>query len=176
MTPITSVDQLIECFEEAAPSEQVRILKRMQIPIEEFEAFASWESGTYTRNCVTRSEHFEFILLCWDQGAQTGIHDHSGQNCWVCQLQGSLAEVRYEEKDGNLTPSAESSLAPGTISFMDDSMGYHTLENPTQQRAMTLHVYVNPIDSCRIYNEEKACFETSEMEYHTEPVQNAQAS
>ncbi|MAT90283.1 MAG: hypothetical protein CMC35_06280 [Flavobacteriaceae bacterium] len=176
MTPITTIEQLVECFEEAAPSEQVHILKRAQIPLSEFEAYASWESANYTRNCIARRDQFEFILLCWEKGVKTGIHDHAGQNCWVCQLQGTLSEVRFEDINGSLKPCYEGSLEPGSMSYMDDSMGYHLLENASEERAMTLHVYVNPIDSCQVYNEETASFETSEMEYHTQPIQNAKAS
>ena len=58
-------------------------------------------------------------------------------------------------------------LTPGKLTYMNDSMGYHTIGNISNQRAMTLHIYASPIDSCKVYNNEKACFEVKHMSYHT---------
>ena len=46
-------------------------------------------------------------------------------------------------------------------------LGYHTLENNSRSRAMTLHIYANPINQCNVYNEEKSEFEIKEMAYDT---------
>ncbi len=167
MAAITSIEQLIECFDDAEPSEQVRVLKNIDIPISEFKEFATWTEGEYTRNCLARKEDFEFILLCWDKGAKTPIHGHDDQDCWVYQVDGSVKEKRYKESAESFQVTNESVLNPGRVTYMHDRMGYHSIENIGRQRAMTLHVYAKPIDQCKVYNEEKACFEICEMEYDT---------
>ena len=43
----------------------------------------------------------------------------------------------------------------------------HSIENISTQRAMTLHIYASPIDECKVYNDEKDCFEMKEMSYHS---------
>lgn len=176
MSKITSIDQLIECFDNAEPSEQVSVLKRIDIPLNEFDDYATWKKGDYTRNCIARREGFEFILLCWDNTAITPIHGHDGQNCWVYQVDGEICEKRYVESDSGFKVTNEANLTPGKISFMHDRMGFHTIENISETRAMTLHVYANPIDSCLVYCDEKQEFEEKDMVYDTMPdhlLQNA---
>jgi len=165
MTPITTVDELLSEFLEAHPSKQHGILQRLAIPAENFEPYATCDPGSYTRNCIARTEHAEFILLCWDPGAKTKIHDHHGQNCWIFQVKGSIVESRYEENSGSLDLSNEAVMEEGSISFMHDTMGYHALENRSNKKGMTLHIYVNPIDQCKVYNEASGLMEVQELEY-----------
>lgn len=166
-TPITSIDQLIECFDEAEPDEQVQVLKRIEIPEEDFVEFATWEEKDYTRNCLARKDHFEFILLCWEEGSKTPVHGHGGQNCWVYQVSGSIREKRISNSADDLEVVNDDVLSAGQMSYMNDEMGYHTIENNSSKRAMTLHIYANPIDRCEVFNEEKKKFEVVEMEYDT---------
>ena len=46
-----------------------------------------------------------------------------------------------------------------------DKMGFHSIQNDSENRAMTFHIYASPIDSCKIYNNETECFESKEMPY-----------
>ena len=92
MQSITSIENLIECFDDAEPSEQVSVLKRTNISVSDFEKYASWINGEYSRNCIARRDSFEMILICWDEDAKTPIHDHGGQHCWVLQVSGTITE------------------------------------------------------------------------------------
>lgn len=165
MQRIKTIEELIECFDDAEPSEQVSVLKSIEIPTTEFEGFATWNEGGYTRNCIARRDGFEFILLCWSEGASTPIHGHAGQDCWVYQVAGEVRERRYKEVDYGFDVVNEAVLSKGKITYMHDRMGYHTIENVSDGGAMTLHIYANPIDRCKVYNEEKSEFEIKEMEY-----------
>ena len=176
MTPITSIETLIDCFEKAEPQEQVSVLKRIEIEPAEFDAHASWTAGGYTRNCITRSDDFEFILICWDAGAKTPLHGHQGQDCWMCHISGVVSEKRFDRLANGFTLTNEALLSEGRLTYMHDKMGYHTIENKSGSRAMTLHVYAKPIDHCRVYNHQKACFETKTMSYDTVSPLNTQQS
>ncbi|MCG8575023.1 MAG: cysteine dioxygenase family protein [Flavobacteriales bacterium] len=167
MSKITSIDELIECFDEAEPSEQISVLKRIDIPTSEFENFATWKENGYTRNCLARNDDFEFILICWSIGARTPIHGHAGQDCWVYQVQGNVTEKRFSESDTGFDVVNEAVLTEGRITYMHDRMGYHSIENFTDKIAMTLHIYASPIDRCKVYNEEKSQFEIRELDYHS---------
>lgn len=167
MDSITTVEQLVQSFDDADPEEQGRILRNINIPTSEFLEFASWTDECYTRNCIARCDKFEFILLCWDGNCKTKIHDHNGQDCWVYQVKGNLVETRFNGSEENLEVSHKAKLNPGDLSYMNDRMGYHRIENPDDSRAMTLHVYANPITQCQVFNEDTAVFETAHMEYDT---------
>lgn len=168
MNPITTVEALVKELENAGDKEQAGILKRIQIPHENYEPYISWCSGSYTRNCIARTEQFEAILLCWDQYAETPIHGHDGQDCWVYQVKGTVEEKRYtRQKNGELSESARLFLREGRLSYMNDHMGYHLIRNTSGHRAMTLHIYSSPIDECEVYCDDSEVFNVVEMEYDT---------
>lgn len=165
MDSIKTIEQLVEVFEEADLTKQGRILQNLEIPSTEFEEHATWSRGSYTRNCITRRNDFELILLCWDAESKTKIHDHAGQHCWVYQVEGEVREVRLNGPAEDLKSYSDEVLEEGDLSYMHDKMGYHFIQNEQHKRAMTLHVYARPIDSCKVYNDESAEFETVDMEY-----------
>ena len=165
MSDLTSIEQLIDCFENSNPSEQISILKKLNIPKSEFEKFAIWKKGEYTRNCLARKESFELILICWDVGAKTPIHNHGGQDCWVYQISESVIEKRFSQADPTFKSQSSIILNEGKITYMHDRMGYHFIENISNNKAMTLHIYANPIDSCQVFNEKENRFETKELKY-----------
>ena len=168
MNSIESLEELIEKLDHSNSSNQGKIIKQMNIPISDFEAYSSWNKKGYTRNCIHRTDEYELILLCWKKGDTTPIHGHDGQNCWVYQLEGQITEFRYEKIGlGNLVETNRMRLIPGKLTFMNNTMGYHKLRNDTNGRAMTLHVYVSPISSCEVYNDKKLAFELKELEYDT---------
>jgi len=165
MEPITSVQELIENFDDADPLEQAKIIKNIDIPLTNLLEYASWKANDYTRNCLAKTDDYEFILLCWEGNSETAIHDHAGQNCWVHQLSGSVLETRYSVDNKELKIDSIGTLNPGQVSYMNDTLGYHKIENNSSKRAMTLHVYVKPITACQVLNEETECFESKEMTY-----------
>lgn len=165
MDCIASVEQLIQSFQDSEPPEQGSVLKSIDIPLSEFLGFANWSDGCYTRNCLARCEEFEFVLICWDGHCKTKIHDHDGQDCWVYQVDGELRELRYKGPEDNLEVYSDRSLNEGELSYMNDKMGFHRIENPSDQRAMTLHVYANPIKQCKVYNEATSSFEIAVLDY-----------
>jgi len=106
----------------------------------------------------------------------TPIHCHGGEECWVYALQGTIKEERFDfsnDKEEEIELVQKTTMQEDSISYMNDNMGFHKLINVGEGRAMTLHLYMNPIDRCRIFDEEQAKFEVKELEYHTykgEPV------
>jgi cysteine dioxygenase len=169
MQAIQTIEQLIDSLNDTEPSEQGSVLKRIEIPTADFEEFATWNKGEYTRNCIERTNEYELILICWDAAAITPIHCHDGQDCWVYQLHGNVIERRYASNNGVLSKTNEMNLQAGRMTFMHDRMGYHSIENPNDQKAMTLHLYASPIDECSIYNPKSKRFERVELSYDTNP-------
>jgi cysteine dioxygenase len=166
MKAITTIQSLIEEFENATKSEQAKIVKRIQLDKEDVISYATWSDTDYTRNCLARTDEFEFILLCWDEEARTPIHGHGGQDCWVYQVDGTVEEIRFDENEaGELVKTQSLRLESGGVSYMNDKMGYHLIKNVRKQKAMTLHIYAKPIDACKVFDTKKEEFKMAEMEY-----------
>ncbi|KAB1065216.1 cysteine dioxygenase [Salibacter halophilus] len=165
---ITSIEELVEILPSCKGNDFVELAERIDIPLSDYEKYASWCAEKYTRNCIDRTDDYELLLLCWDEGQDTPIHGHGGEECWVLMVDGHLKEIRIKEDDsGNLYDDRTVDMKVGDISYMHDDMGYHSLHNIHNGRSMTLHLYMNPIDRCLVYDDEKEKFEMKDMHYDT---------
>lgn len=168
MESIRKVSELILHLKNAVPEDFPKILKALKIPSKEFEPFMSWKPNGYSRNCIRREAHFELVLLCWNPGNATPIHSHSGQKCWVYQVSGKISEKRFLRQDsGDPREISTKALYPGTLTYMEDRMGYHVLENDSGLAATTLHLYMSPIDSCEYFCKDEAVFKEKKLAYDT---------
>lgn len=168
MNPIGTVNELVDALHNSAPDDYRTIAKFIDIPAADFMAFAHWADEGYTRNCIELTEDFELILLCWNPGDVTPVHCHGQQRCWVRQVSGKLEEVIYQKnRSGKLGELRRHELQSGGLSYMDDAMGYHSLQNNSDAMAMSLHLYAKPIESCTYYNDELDRFIPKDLEYHS---------
>ena len=151
----------------ATVQEHPKMLRNIDIPKSIFDLHATSSEEGYTRNCLARTDDYELILICWSPGATTAVHNHSEQHCWMYQISGILKEQRYSKPQGQLNLTRASELKQGQFTYMHDRMGFHSLTNAGATRAMSLHIYVAPIDQCQIYNPEKGTLETKVMAYDT---------
>jgi len=167
---IQSINELITALSECERKSYNEIARAINIPISEFKEFSSWSDECYTRNCIHEEEKYELILLCWESGQKTPIHDHGGEECWVRIVKGKLEERLYrmdEQREFDMLKSAISQK--NEITYMTDFMGFHSLKNISQKRSMSLHLYANPIKSCNVYDESKRELVNREMTYTTVP-------
>ncbi|MGB1103545.1 MAG: cysteine dioxygenase [Crocinitomicaceae bacterium] len=169
MQVIQTIEQLIETLNDTDPSEQGSVLKRIDIPTADFDDFASWKKSGYTRNCIERTKDYELILLCWDQHSGSPVHGHGGQDCWVYQVKGTVCEKRFIKTEEGLVETNFMELKEGRMTYMHDRMGFHSIQNTSDSRAMTLHLYASPIDECRVFNVDKQKFEQVQLNYYSAP-------
>jgi len=159
------ISRLVFKLRESEISEFPGIIKAANLKDSDLQAFATWEGQDYTRNCIERNDDFELLLLCWNPGDKTPIHGHGGQKCWVYQISGEIEERRFVNTEDGPVLQYKHKLEEGQLTYMDDKMGFHVLSNPGEHRSMSMHIYVKPIDRCRVYNPEESCFEEKKLSY-----------
>eukprot|EP00903_Cladosiphon_okamuranus_P016533 g15252.t1 len=129
---------------------------------------------------------FELLLLCWRPGAASAIHDHPKAGCWVKVLKGEIRETRYSlapngsssssssggelpegggggnEGGGRLVKTSTVTCNPGTVSYIEDSMGLHKMENPSPtEECISLHLYSPGISECSTWADASTCASNS---------------
>lgn len=162
--PTYSLQTLLETLENC-DGDYVGAANGIQLGAHDFDGFTNWESDAYTRNCIVRTDAYELILICWSEGQITPVHCHGGEECWVYMVDGQIEETRFEDDDnGDIRPVHSMSLTEGKITYMNDEMGYHKLHNVNTGRSMSLHLYANPIDACRVYSDETGKFELRKLQ------------
>lgn len=132
-----------------------RILSDVRLDTREWQQYATFRRGRYTRTLVGYDAKFVALLLCWERGQRSPIHDHAGASCWVKMLAGSIEEVRFSRADDGRLVEVGSSMfdaSQNDVSYMNDSLGVHQIINPSSdEQAVSLHIYAPPFQQCRIF-------------------------
>ncbi|XP_061775497.1 cysteine dioxygenase type 1-like isoform X2 [Nerophis ophidion] len=99
----------------------------------------------------------------------TEKHDHPKSDCFMKMLQGDVKETLFDwpKQDGcKMTERFHTTLKENKVSFMDDSIGLHCVENVSDtKRAVSLHIYIPPIDYCDIFDKLTGHRSSIKMEY-----------
>lgn len=168
MKQIQTINQLVSQLRQSNKGEIKNIIASMQIPVSEFEKYETWNRDHYTRNCITRTTNFELLLLCWQAGQETPVHCHNDQDCWVFLINGSILERQYKRsKNGIPKITVIETMQESGSYHINDEIGLHSLHNSNEKRAMSLHIYVNPIEECSYYSKQLKKFKTKKLEYDT---------
>ncbi len=119
--------------------------------------WAQWtffDAGTYTRNLVHRSSLYELLILGWEAGQASPIHDHDGQHCWMAVLEGPMQEVHFRAAGPGapLTQGALRTFERGEVAYIADEIALHRVQATPAARGVSLHLYSSPIDTCRTYD------------------------
>ena len=99
---------------------------------ESWRPYAHFREDTYSRNLVWRCGDFELLLLCWNEGQVSPIHDHAGQQCWMAVLEGELEEVHFAEPKGAgvLQPGRVKAFPQGGVAYIHDDIALHLIRPP----------------------------------------------
>eukprot|EP00565_Helicotheca_tamesis_P009087 CAMPEP_0185728490 /NCGR_PEP_ID=MMETSP1171-20130828/3812_1 /TAXON_ID=374046 /ORGANISM="Helicotheca tamensis, Strain CCMP826" /LENGTH=246 /DNA_ID=CAMNT_0028397205 /DNA_START=124 /DNA_END=864 /DNA_ORIENTATION=- len=139
------------------------LLRQVVLSEEDWKRYALFDpTKNYTRNLISTDDStYTLIMLCWNPGKESPIHDHPCDGCWMQVCQGSVRECRYEKvnektvKDvmnDRLWCNSRHTYHEGQLAYIDDFMGYHKVGNPSETvPAVTLHLYCPPFDKCKIW-------------------------
>jgi cysteine dioxygenase len=163
-----SLDDLITALLEGDRATYNQIIHSIKFSSNAFDKYVSWSNECYTRNCIIYTEKFELILICWCKGHSTPIHDHDGEECWVKVIKGEFKETIYKENESGALDIVKTIISKqNQVTYMKDFMGFHSLENLSDNKSMSLHLYAKPIRKCRIFDAELNTFVLKELEYDT---------
>ena len=147
------------------------------IDAETLQPYLFWNSQHYTRNLIDKTDLYELLALCWEPGMKSSIHNHKGQNCWMAAPSGRLLVQNYRVLEENLAahhcnicPTDQATITPENPVAVDPLNPVHDVSNPREwnQRAVSLHVYSRPFDSCVVYSVEQCSCGEIGLQYTSE--------
>lgn len=133
----------------------LQILGRVDLTTNELNKFTFWDaSKSYTRNLVaTDGKNYTLLLLCWNPGKESKVHNHPCDGCYVKTVRGCIRETRYAQQGNEITRQNVRFFNEGQISYIDDSIGLHKIGNPfCDSGSVSLHLYTPPFASCKVRN------------------------
>lgn len=109
-----------------------------------------FDPAHYVRHAVLLWEDWEVMLIAWEAGQITPIHDHRGVLGGMAVLSGSLLEERFTTP-GDLPALADSRVRPeGDLCDTGPTVLHRLI--PKTPRAVTLHVYRPPLRTMGIWD------------------------
>ena len=162
----TLVSELRRCKEPSFTriDEIRRILRDNPVDPQSLSPYLIWDHQHYTRNLIDKTDLYELLSLCWEPGMKSSIHNHKDQNCWMAAPVGCLLVQNYRVLEENLAahhcnivPTDEVQITCQNPVAVDPLNPVHDVRNPRElnQRAVSLHVYSRPFDSCVVYSVEQ---------------------
>jgi len=105
------------------------------------------------------------------------VHNHRDQNCWMAVPIGRLLVENYhvisqklEEGTCDLQTAGTVEMNPAHPCAVDPLEPVHRVYNPREfnQRAVSLHIYSRPFDTCVVYSPEQGICGEIKLRYNTE--------
>jgi cysteine dioxygenase len=153
-----------------------RVLEEMPVSPDSLAPYLTWDRQHYTRNLIDRTPLYELIAICWEVGQASSVHNHRDQNCWMAAPIGRLRvenfHVPYQDLQAGrcrlepLNTVEMNSLQPCAV---DPADPVHRVVNAREynERAVSLHVYSRPFDSCVVYSPEQGTCGEIRLHFNT---------
>jgi len=153
-----------------------------EIAPDDLERYKNWQPDHHTRNKIFRNEMIEVMLICWPIGSITPLHTHNGQLGWMTMIEGKLLVENYRKVECNRPENQqvvgldclagatkivmehlgnEFAVPGGPLNTVDKTQTIHRILNRAEwnERAVSMHIYSRPIDSCVVFDlEGQRCF------------------
>ncbi len=175
----TLVSGLRELPESAfGTTETVRLfLRDHPVDPESLAPYLCWDRQHYTRNLIDRTPLYELMAICWEVGQASSVHNHRDQNCWMAVPIGRLNVENFHLVHQNVEAGI-SKLEPLNVVEMnvtqpcavDPADPVHRVVNAREfnQRAVSLHVYSRPFDTCVVYSPDQGTCGEIKLHFTTE--------
>jgi cysteine dioxygenase len=160
------------------PTEPLRLfLQATPVDGDSLAPYLNWDRQHYTRNLIDRTSLYELMAICWEVGQASSVHNHRDQNCWMAVPIGRLLVENFHLVDQDLQ-AGRSRLEPtntvemnfGEPCAVDPADPVHRVVNPREfnQRAVSLHIYSKPFDTCVVYSPEQGTCGEIKLHFNTE--------
>jgi cysteine dioxygenase len=139
----------------------LEFLRRHPVSIQSLEPYLYFCAETYTRNLIRKTALFDLLAICWEPGQKSSVHNHRDQNCWMAIAYGRVQVQNFRLVSRGpatgfceLAPTSHFIIDAERPAEVDPEEPIHLVANPASfgSRAVTLHVYSRPFDTCEIYD------------------------
>lgn len=113
----------------------------------------------YARHLLYKdpAERFAIVVMVWGEGQSTPIHDHGGIWCVEGVYKGRIRVTRYDQQgpvEGGVVRFRRGEVIDagmGATGALIPPVEHHSIENPFDQAAVTVHTYGGDLSSCQVY-------------------------
>jgi cysteine dioxygenase len=153
-----------------------RFMQENPVDPASLEPYLTWDSQHYTRNLIDKTPLYELLAICWEIGQASSVHNHRDQNCWMAVPSGRLQVENFHVVQQDIAGGTCSLEPAETVEMnvahpcaVDPLEPVHRVVNPREfnERAVSLHVYSRPFDTCVVYSAERGTCGEIDLHYTT---------
>jgi cysteine dioxygenase len=154
-----------------------RFLQGAPVHPDSLDPYLTWDRQHYTRNLIDKTPLYELLAICWEVGQASSVHNHRDQNCWMAVPIGRLLVENFHVVHQDIGQGKSKIKASETVEMnashpcaVDPLEPVHRVLNPREfnQRAVSLHVYSRPFDTCVVYSVEQGTCGVIQLNYTTQ--------
>jgi cysteine dioxygenase len=136
-------------------------LRAHPVDPDSLQPYLFWNQQHYTRNLIDKTDLYELLAICWEVGTTSSIHNHKDQHCWMAAPVGRLSVCNYRVLEEDLAshhcdivPTDVVEITGSSPVAVDPANPVHDVRNRREfgERAVSLHIYSRPFDSCIVYS------------------------
>jgi len=145
-----SLERLKNLLEEAVengiqlnPQRVKEITEQANVQQEDVEMYADFDhplENGYGRSLVYDAGKFEIMVMSWNPGDYSSIHNHGYTQWGVVQAFGDVYHMSYTDRNGILDFSKKEIFPKGSIAKVNNAL-IHQMGNVTSDRYCTMHIY-----------------------------------
>jgi len=160
---IRRLDEAVAVRDDATRCQNVkRVLSEVVSSGQDFvdDPFLKPAPHRYARRLLHRDPagRYTALVMVWDKGQGTPLHDHAGHWCVECVYRGRIRVTSYSVRGGDPDKGVvqfekESVILAGVgeAGALIPPFEYHVLENADQVPAVTIHVYGEEMTYCHVF-------------------------
>lgn len=144
----------LDTYDEKIPLECLNNLLLAFESYKDLIPFTQFSERHYQRNLIRRGPAYEALLICWESGQRSMIHDHIGSNCAVKIIKGLAHETTFTKAPNDMViPSTTKILKPNKVYGAEHS-DIHQISNlqPDNQLLVSLHVYSPKLENMNVFS------------------------
>jgi len=133
------------------PQEMEALARSADLRTLDLSGYRRFQEECYARNTVLLNDQCELVVICWQPGQMSAVHDHGSSYCLYLVVDGTMVEERFRLRDGKPEPVDERSFGKGDITIAaGDSV--HRINNRGEKPLVTVHIYSPPLGaSMKLY-------------------------
>ncbi len=108
-----------------------------------------FDPSRYVRHPISVADGWEVMLIAWETGQKTPIHDHRGAMGSMAVFSGSLVEERFDTPDGRPELTDRSVRPAGDLCDIGPEVLHRLF--PGKGRSISLHIYRPPLREMGIW-------------------------
>ncbi len=153
-----------------------QFLSDTPVDVDSIVKYLFWNPEFYTRNLVYKDDRFEMMVICWEKGQVSSVHNHADQRCWMTVPIGRLQGQNFGVAEADESRGYCKLFETDTFELSDCLAAKVELEEPIHQvlnlaeyneRAASIHIYSKPYDSCLAYCRDTDTFKEVKLFYNS---------